>query len=118
LDDSATTLAELRKQVAEFVEARDWSKFHAPKNIAMALAIEAAELMEHFQWMGVDESRDIRCDPQKREAVSEEIADVFCYTMALANELQIDLSTIFRAKMIKNTIKYPSAVYQGRYKVE
>ena len=114
-NDSATTVAELRELVAEFVAARDWSQFHSPKNVSMALAVEAAELMEHFQWIGSDDSRAIPNDTEKLAAVAEEISDVFGYTLALANELGIDISQAFRAKMIKNAKKYPADEFHGRY---
>jgi NTP pyrophosphatase (non-canonical NTP hydrolase) len=113
--DPTTTVAELRQLVADFVAARDWSQFHSPKNVAMALAVEASELMEHFQWMTTEASRDVPSDPEKLAAVAEEISDVFGYTLALANELGIDISQAFRAKMIKNAQKYPADEYRGRY---
>lgn len=113
--DTTTTVAELRKLVADFVAERDWSQFHSPKNVSMALAIEAAELMEHFQWLTTEASRRLAEDPEKLAAVSEEIADVVGYSFALANELGVDLSSAVRAKMVKNRLKYPAEEYRGRY---
>jgi NTP pyrophosphatase (non-canonical NTP hydrolase) len=113
--DATTTVAELRQLVADFVAERDWSQFHSPKNVSMALAIEAAELMEHFQWITTEASRRIADDPAKLAAVAEEIADVVGYSMALANELGIDLSSTIRAKMIKNAQKYPADQFRGRF---
>lgn len=113
--DVSTTIAELREAVREFVSERNWEKFHAPKNLAMALAIEAAELMEHFQWLDVAESRNVADESEKRGAIAEEIADVLCYTIAMANELDLDITTIFRAKMVKNVLKYPADQFRGRY---
>jgi NTP pyrophosphatase (non-canonical NTP hydrolase) len=113
--DRTTSVHELRELVRRFVDARDWSQFHAPKNISMALAIEAAELMEHFQWIDVEASRCTADDAAKRAAVGEELADVICYALALANEMEIDVSTAMHAKMIKNERKYPAAEYRGRY---
>lgn len=107
MSDSTTTVHELRKLVGDFIEERDWRQFHAPKNLSMALAIEAAELMEHFQWIGVNDSRDIPADKDKLTEVGEELADVIAYSLALANELEIDLSDTLRAKMAKNVAKYP-----------
>ncbi len=112
--DAQTTVSDLRELVRTFVDARDWQQFHAPKNLTMALAIEAAELMEHFQWLTVAESREL-ADPDKRTAVGEELADVLCYALAIANELNIDVATAMRDKMKKNEIKYPAAEYRGRY---
>jgi dCTP diphosphatase len=105
----------LRQILAEFVAERDWSQFHSPKNVSMALAIEVAELMEHFQWLTTEASRKIADDPAKLAAVGEELADVVGYSLALANELGIDVSGAIRAKMVKNRLKYPAAEYRGRY---
>jgi NTP pyrophosphatase (non-canonical NTP hydrolase) len=113
--DTTTTVAELRQILAEFVAERDWSQFHSPKNVSMALAIEVAELMEHFQWLTTEASRKIADDPAKLAAVGEELADVVGYSLALANELGIDVSGAIRAKMVKNRLKYPAAEYRGRY---
>ena len=119
--DATTTVGELRQMVRKFVDERDWQRFHAPKNISMALAIEASELMEHFQWTTVEESRQLSnqdsgtADPKKLAAVGEELADVVCYALAMANELEIDLTATMREKMAKNIAKYPADEYQGRY---
>ena len=118
MSDAATNVEELRELVRAFVDQRDWRQFHAPKNISMALAVEAAELMEHFQWLDAEASRDIRNDPEKLAAVSEELADVIGYGFALANELGIDVSDAIRAKMIKNAQKYPAEKYHGRYRLD
>jgi NTP pyrophosphatase (non-canonical NTP hydrolase) len=116
--DANTTVAELRRLVADFVAERDWSQFHSPKNVSMALAIEAAELMEHFQWLTTEASRKLADDPQKLAEVGEELADVVGYSFALANELGLDLSSAIRAKMIKNAQKYPAQEFRGRYRRE
>lgn len=114
-NDQATTVAELRHLVDKFVRERDWSQFHSPKNLAMALAIEAAELMEHFQWIEVADSRAVADHPEKLAAAAEEIADVLAYTLAIANSLGVDLSETLHAKMKKNAQKYPADQYQGRH---
>ena len=113
--DATTTLADLRDLVRRFVEERDWRQFHSPKNLSMSLAIEAAELMEHFQWIDIAESRTVKYDSAKLAEVGEELADVLCYAIALANELGIDISTVVREKMIKNAAKYPAELSRGRY---
>jgi len=115
MSDSTTTLADLRELVRQFVAERDWEQFHAPKNLSMSLAIEAAELMEHFQWMDMAESRRAGDDPEKRAAIRDEIADVLCYALALANALQLDLSDAVRDKMLKNAAKYPAERSRGQY---
>jgi dCTP diphosphatase len=115
MSDQSTTLADLRQLVANFVNQRDWQQFHSPKNLSMSLAIEAAELMEHFQWLTIDQSRAIASQPEKLSEVSDELADVLCYALALANELQIDVANAIRSKMVKNERKYPAAEFRGRY---
>ncbi|HVT30305.1 MAG TPA: nucleotide pyrophosphohydrolase [Lacipirellulaceae bacterium] len=115
LSDATTTVAELRKLIADFVAERDWSQFHSPKNVSMALAIEAAELMEHFQWLTTEASRQLADEPEKLAAVGDELADVIGYSFALANELGLDVSNAIRAKMLKNAQKYPADKFRGRY---
>ena len=105
--DQETCVADLRELVRQFVDERDWQQYHSPKNLSMSLAIEAAELMEHFQWISTDESRLTGDDADKLAAVGEELADVLCYCLAIANELDIDVATTMRNKMKKNAVKYP-----------
>lgn len=118
MPDDLTTIAELKRTVDQFVAERDWQQFHTPKNLSMALAIEAAELMEHFQWLTVEESRGEALDRAKREAVGEELADVVCYALAMASALGIDLADAVRDKMIKNAEKYPADEFRGRWGAE
>jgi dCTP diphosphatase len=113
--DSETTVAQLRQLVEQFVRERDWHQFHTPKNLAMSLAIEAAELMEHFQWLTPDQSRAVAGQPEKLGEAADELADVFCYGLALANELGIDLAAAIEAKMQKNVRKYPAEEFRGRF---
>lgn len=115
MNDQQTSVADLREMVLRFVDARDWQQFHSPKNLSMALAIEAAELMEHFQWISTDASRKLGEQPEKLAEVGEELADVVCYALAIANELGLDVSATLREKMIKNEAKYPAEEYRGRY---
>lgn len=112
--DDATTVAELRRLVADFVAERDWSVYHAPKNLAMSIAIEAAELMEHFQWIDAEASRSAALDPAKRVAIGEELADVVGYCLAMSSALGVDLSLVVRDKMRKNHAKYPAQVFRGK----
>jgi NTP pyrophosphatase (non-canonical NTP hydrolase) len=115
MGDSETTVEALRELVEQFVARRNWHQFHAPKNLAMSLAIEAAELMEHFQWLTVEESRAVAGQPDKLAEVSDELADVLCYALAMANVLGLDLSTAIRTKMAKNERKYPEEKFRGRF---
>jgi NTP pyrophosphatase (non-canonical NTP hydrolase) len=115
MTDAETTIAQLRQLVGQFVQERDWHQFHTPKNLSMSLAIEAAELMEHFQWLTADQSRAVAEDPERLAAVGEELADVLSYALAMANELGLDVATILRQKMIRNAQKYPAEQYRGLF---
>lgn len=117
MSDATTPVGELRDLVRRFVAKRDWNQFHAPKNVAMALAVEAAELMEHFQWMSADASRGVVHEAARLEAIGEELADVVCYALAMANELDLDITSVVRRKMAKNESKYPPDTFQGRYEM-
>ena len=112
-NDKQTTVDELRQLMAQFVAERDWDKFHSPKNLAMALTIEASELMEHFQWLTTEQSKEI--DSSVKHEVGEELADVVCYAMSLANSLNIDVAAAVFQKMKKNRLKYPADKFRGRY---
>ena len=111
--DDSTTISELKEVVASFVKDRDWEQFHSPKNLSMSIAIEAAELMEHFQWVRPGEVQSF--DDAKQLGVREELADVVCYCLAFANAMEIDLTSAVRQKMIRNAEKYPADKFQGRY---
>ena len=115
MSDHDTPLAELRGLVADFVAERDWGQFHTPKNLSVSLAIEAAELMEHFQWLTPEQSRSVVDKPDKLAEVGDELADVLCYALALANELRLDVTTCVRNKMVKNAQKYPAEEFRGRF---
>jgi len=112
--DAETTLQELVDAVAAFRDARDWAQFHSPKNLSMAIAIEAAELMERFEWVDVAESRALLKEPGPRAAVAEELADVLAYCLSLASMAGFDVATIVRQKMAANARRYPVERYQGR----
>jgi NTP pyrophosphatase (non-canonical NTP hydrolase) len=102
---NSKSLHELQALVDAFARERRWERFHAPKNLAMSVAIEAAELMEHFQWTKVHEE----VSTEQQALIGEEMADVLAYLLRLASVLEIDLSQAFQAKMLKNAIKYPVA---------
>jgi NTP pyrophosphatase (non-canonical NTP hydrolase) len=116
--DQTTTLAELREAMNRFVSERDWQQFHSPKNLAMAAAVEAAELMEHFLWIDNEESRRLMQDPARLRPVADEVADVVGVCLALCNALGLDLSEIFLDKMARNVLKYPADRARGRYRLE
>jgi len=115
--DAATTVAELKDVVRRFVDERAWQRFHAPKNLAMGLAVETSELMEHFLWIDGPASWEVIKQPGKRESIADELADVFCYLLNLSMALDIDLSDALNAKMIKNALKYPADQYRGKFTV-
>lgn len=98
-------LQELRDRLRKFAADRDWEQFHSPKNLAMALSVEAGELLERFQWKSEDESRNLR--PEELARVRQEAADVLLYLIRLADQLGIDLIDAAREKLDLNADKYP-----------
>lgn len=102
----ATDLQGLIQDLRNFAQARDWEQFHSPKNLASALSVEAAELLEHFQWLTEAQSRSLPQD--KRAEVGAEMADVFLYLLQLSDKLGIDLVEAARSKMRVNALKYPA----------
>lgn len=111
--DSTTTLNDLKAKMAAFVKERDWEKFHSPKNLSMSIAIEAAELMEHFQWCDVETSKkDLDLNFQE---VQHEIADIFCYLLSLCNLYDIDISQAVTKKLALTAAKYPAEKVHGSY---
>ena len=105
------SLIRLRDALREFAAARDWEQFHSPRNLAAALAVEAAELLEPFQWLTDEASRNL--PPEKRTAVEHELADVLLYLIRLADKLDVDLEQAARAKIELNGQKYPVETSRG-----
>jgi len=108
---SAETLGTLQKRLAAFASARDWGQFHSPKNLAMALSVEAAELLEEFQWLTDEQSG--RLDDARRERVRLELADVFIYLLRMADVLGMDLMKAADDKIALNERKYPAERVRG-----
>ena len=104
-------LDDLAARLRAFARERDWEQFHAPKNLAMALAVEAAELMEHFQWLSEQQSGEL--PPAVRQEVATELADVFIYTVRLADRLGVELGPAVEAKIRANAAKYPIEKSRG-----
>ena len=104
-------LEELRVLISNFAKERDWDQFHSPKNLSMALIVEAGELVEHFQWLKQSESRNLSKD--KLEAVEEELADILVYLIRIADQLGIDLINVSRKKIKSNEAKYPADMVRG-----
>jgi NTP pyrophosphatase (non-canonical NTP hydrolase) len=115
MHDDKTTVSELKALVANFVAVREWQKYHRPKNLAMSLAIEAAELMEHFQWVDHSQAEAMLANPDIRAEVAEEMADVLAFLLSLYNCMELDLAAALEAKMAKNEQKYPSDKVRGNY---
>lgn len=107
-------LDQLRNTLRHFAEERDWDQFHSPKNLAIALSVEAAELLEHFQWMSDSESTKLT--PERLAQVREEIADVLLYLVRLADKLDVDLVTAACDKLAVNAKKYPADRVRGSHK--
>jgi dCTP diphosphatase len=107
-------IEEIKTIVAAFADERDWDKFHSPKNLTMALSVEVAELVEHFQWLTEEQSRDL--SDEKRAAVADEIADIQIYLIRLADKLNLDIFNSVEKKIAKNELKYPADKVRGSAK--
>src|SRR5262245_10009563 len=114
MPDATTTLASLKDAIRVFAAERNWEQFHSPKNLVMGLAVETAELMEHFLWEDGPATREVVHDPKKLAAIADELADVANYLLNLSNVLGIDLSDAIVQKIAKNAVKYPAEQYRGR----
>jgi dCTP diphosphatase len=112
--DTTTTLAQLKSRVLAFVQERDWVQFHSPKNLSMALAAEAGELMEHFLWSESTASHSRAAEPARRKEIADELADVVIYALEFANVTGIDVAAAIESKLEANARKYPVAKARGR----
>src|SRR3954470_590145 len=108
------SLQGLAHHLEQFAKERDWEQFHSPKNLASALVVESAELLEHFQWLTEDQSRQL--EPVKRDAVATELADVLLYLLQLSTALGVDLVAAAQAKLKANALKYPVHLARGSSK--
>lgn len=114
MTDATTNLQTIRDAVAQFTRDREWEQFHAPKNLSMAIAAEAAELMEHYLWCTPEDSAKITNNEAKKTAVAEELADVVILALQFANMTNIDVAAAVSAKIEKNAIEYPVGKARGR----
>jgi len=105
------SLEHIKRRLRDFAAERDWDQFHSPKNLAMALIVEAAELVEHFQWLTEGQSRAL--PPDKLAAVEQELADIQIYLIRLADKLGIDMEQAVNAKIELNAKKYPADKVRG-----
>jgi dCTP diphosphatase len=115
MKDTDTTVAALKELARDFRNRRDWEQFHTPKNLSMSIAIEAAELMEEFQWLSSEDFQQLRKDEEKLTRLGEELADIIIYCLSFANSLNIDIATAVVDKLAKNAGRYPEDEYKGRF---
>ena len=113
--DERSTINELKTLIESFVDEREWQQFHSAKNLSMSISIEAAELMELFQWMSLNEAQEAMKEGETRENAIDEIADVMIYAIAFCNRNNIDISDAIKQKMEKNNKKYPSEKFKGHF---
>jgi len=109
-----TSIEDLQKQIRQFVDEREWNQFHNPKDLSISLTLEAAEVLEHFQWK--NDAEMIKHATDNKDAVGEELADTLYWVLLLANKLDVDLNEVFEKKMTKNAAKYPIAKAKGNHK--
>ena len=116
MTQNETSWTAIQRAVRQFRDARQWRQFHSPKNLSMSIAIEAAELMEHFQWLTTEQATALAKDnAEARAAITEELADVLIYCFSLADMIECDVAEIIFDKLAKNDEKYPVEHYQGRF---
>lgn len=112
-NDADTSIQELKEIIATFIKERDWQQFHTPKNLSMSIAIEAAELMEKFQFVSPEES--ITLAQSHKSEIAHELVDVLAYIMSFANVAGIDIASTYREKMALNGKKYPANASKGDF---
>lgn len=115
MDDMHTSVQDLKEAVKAFIKERDWEKYHSPKNIAMSIAIEAGELMEHFQWLSQEESNEISHNEEAYNEIRYELADITMFVLDFAMTLDIDLSSAVKDKLSENRQKYPVELCKGKH---
>lgn len=116
MDDKTTTINEIKATLKKFIDERDWEQYHNPKDVAVALNVEAAELLEHFVFKSDDQVKDILADPKKREEIEDECGDCIAYLVDFARVCGIDLCKAYEKKMKKNEKKYPPELVKGKNK--
>lgn len=118
MDDQNISVQDLKKAVGEFVEIRDWKRYHNPKDLAESICIEAAELLEVFHWVPSEETLAWKNSQSKRSRVMEELADVLIYCLSMANAMEIQISNAVTQKLAENSTKYPVDKYRGKAHLE
>ena len=115
MSDKQTTISQLKSLIDSFVDERDWKQFHSPKNLSMSISIESSELMELFQWLSLEEAKEVMKAGDIRDNAIDEIADVLIYAIAFCIRNNIDISGAIKQKMEKNAKKYPAEKFKGRF---
>jgi dCTP diphosphatase len=114
LSDTETSVEDLKIAVRTFIHERDWEKYHNPKDLAESICIEAAELLQLFQWIESEESMGFKTDPSKLTRVKEELADVVICCLSMVNALEVELTEAVLEKLELNKKKYPADLYKGK----
>ena len=114
MNDKETSIAHLKEAVRNFICARDWGRFHKPKHLAESICIEAAELLQLFQWIDAEEAEGFRENPSKMACIEEELADVIIYCLSMANAMNIEVSRSVIKKLESNQRKYPADEFKGK----
>lgn len=111
---SGVTLQEIKARIKQFIKERDWEQYHSPKNLSMSIAIESAELMEHFQWLTIGESHKLLKEKKKRIEIEDELADIAIYVLDFCNLFEIDIEKSIIKKLEKTVRKYPVNLVRGK----
>jgi dCTP diphosphatase len=114
MGDSTVDISYLRQKVENFVQERDWTKYHHPKELAISITLEAAELLELFQWKEKEDLSQLKKNPELIQKMKEELADIMIYCINLANRTDIDISEAILEKLSKNEEKYPISLVKGK----
>lgn len=114
MEDPEITLQEIKARIKQFVRERDWEQYHSPKNLSMSIAIEAAELMEHFQWLTIEQSKKLLKDKKKREEIEDELADIVIFILDFCNLSGINIERSTLSKLEKTAKKYPANLVRGK----
>jgi NTP pyrophosphatase (non-canonical NTP hydrolase) len=107
MTDNDTTVEKLKRKVSEFRDARDWLKYDTPRSLAISISVEAAELLEHFQWKNDEQMREVLMNKASKDEISDEMADVMIYCLGFSDVLGIDVSEAIERKLLKSAEKYP-----------
>ena len=114
MNDAKTTIEEMKQKLRKFVSERDWNEFHTPKDLSMAIATEAAEIMEHFRFRNGEVLKEYLADEENKRELSYEMADVLSFLVRMADELNVDLAAALGEKLQKNSKRYPIEAAKGK----